>query len=155
MTDTAAMNDKISVPRRTLDLFDMMRSSRVLAPHNPKLNDIRWLTGQSLRRSYERAELNAKNEKGIPASERVLYARAKIDSCERVCGRHAWPIVVAVVIDGKPIRDCRKHVLEVVTPWRCDAIITDRLRVALDAIGPILGVTDAERATPALKTAAE
>jgi hypothetical protein len=31
--------------RRLLDPFDTMRANRVLAPHDPKLNDIRWLVG--------------------------------------------------------------------------------------------------------------
>ena len=124
------MSHSATTDRRTLNPFDVMRGSRTLAPHDPNLNDTRWLIGESLRRAYERALLS--NE-----------------ACERVCGRHAWPIVIAIVIDGKGVRDCRKHVPEVVTPWRADAIITDRLRVALDAIGPVLGVT------APVKTAAE
>ena len=41
--------------RRMLDPFDTMRANRVLAPNNPKLNDIRWLVGESLRRTHHRA----------------------------------------------------------------------------------------------------
>ena len=45
--------------RRILDPFDTMRANRVLAPHDPKLNDIRWLIGESLRRTHNRARLDA------------------------------------------------------------------------------------------------
>jgi hypothetical protein len=45
--------------RRILDPFDVMRANRVLAPHDPKLNDIRWLIGESLRRTHQRARLDA------------------------------------------------------------------------------------------------
>ncbi|MGB7974203.1 MAG: hypothetical protein WCF81_07585, partial [Roseiarcus sp.] len=41
--------------RRFLDPFDTMRANRVLAPTDPKLNDIRWLVGESLRRTHHRA----------------------------------------------------------------------------------------------------
>ena len=44
--------------RRIVDPFDAMRSNRVLAPHDPKLNDIRWLVGESLRRTHQRARLD-------------------------------------------------------------------------------------------------
>ena len=37
--------------RRMLDPFDTMRANRLLAPQDPKLNDIRWLVGESLRRT--------------------------------------------------------------------------------------------------------
>ena len=30
--------------------FDIMRATRALAPHDPKLNDMRWLIGEALRR---------------------------------------------------------------------------------------------------------
>ena len=45
--------------RRILDPFDTMRANRVLAPHDPKLNDIRWLIGESLRSTHQRARLDA------------------------------------------------------------------------------------------------
>ncbi|MFY9970672.1 MAG: hypothetical protein WAK41_14830, partial [Roseiarcus sp.] len=41
--------------RRILDPFDTMRANRLLAPHDQKLNDIRWLVGESLRRTHQRA----------------------------------------------------------------------------------------------------
>ena len=44
--------------RRILDPFDVMRSTRALAPHDPKLNDVRWLIGEALRRIYQRARLD-------------------------------------------------------------------------------------------------
>jgi hypothetical protein len=34
---------------------------------------------------------------------------------------------------------------EIVTPWRADAVVTDRLRVALDQLGDLLGVTAGRR----------
>jgi hypothetical protein len=45
--------------RRILDPFDTMRANRLLAPHDQKLNDIRWLIGESLRRTHQRARLDA------------------------------------------------------------------------------------------------
>jgi hypothetical protein len=44
--------------RRILDPFDTMRANRLLAPHDQKLNDIRWLVGESLRRTHQRARLD-------------------------------------------------------------------------------------------------
>jgi len=43
------------------------------------------------------------------------------------------------------VRDCRAYVSEIATPWRADAIIADRLRVALDRLGDLLGVTAGRR----------
>ena len=39
------------------------------------------------------------------------------------------------------MRDCRGYITDVVTPWRADATVTDRLRVALDLMRNLLGVT--------------
>jgi hypothetical protein len=39
------------------------------------------------------------------------------------------------------VRDCRGFVPELATPWRADAVVTDRLRVALDTLGDLMGVT--------------
>jgi hypothetical protein len=39
------------------------------------------------------------------------------------------------------VRDCRGFVPELATPWRADAVVSDRLRVALDMIGGLMGVT--------------
>ena len=44
--------------RRMLDPFDTMRANRLLAPQDPKLNDIHWLVGESLRRTHHRARLD-------------------------------------------------------------------------------------------------
>ena len=54
-------------------------------------------------------------------------------------GPAAWPIVIRIVIEGAGVRDCRGFVPEIVTPWRADAVVTDRLRVALDLLGEIMG----------------
>lgn len=145
--------------RRILDPFDVMRSTRALAPHDPKLNDIRWLTGEALRRVHQRANLDALRavapdglgvtgfgpRSGLPLSEIALHARDKIRAAEQKAGPAAWPIVTRVVIEGSGVRDCRGFVPEVVTPWRADAVVTDRLRVALDQLGELLGVTAGRR----------
>jgi hypothetical protein len=140
--------------RRILDPFDVMRSMRALAPHDPKLNDIRWLIGEALRRVHQRANLDALRavapdglgvtigfgpRSGLPLSEIALHARDKIRAAEQKVGPAAWPIVARVVIEGSSVRNCRDFVPEVVTPWRADAIVTDRLRVALDQLGDLLG----------------
>ncbi len=39
------------------------------------------------------------------------------------------------------MRECRGFVPELATPWRVDAVVSDRLRVALDTLGDLLGVT--------------
>ena len=44
--------------RRLVDPFDVMRSTRALAPHDPRLNDVRWLVGEALRRLHDRAQLD-------------------------------------------------------------------------------------------------
>ena len=38
-------------------------------------------------------------------------------------------------------RDCRGFIPELATPWRADAVVSDRLRVALDILGGLMGVT--------------
>ena len=140
--------------RRILDPFDLMRANRVLAPHDSKLNDIRWLIGEALRRAHHRARLDALRavapdrigatgfgpRPGLPEAEAALHARDKLRKAEERVGPHAWPIVTRIVIEGAPVRDCRGFVPELATPWRLDAVVTDRLRVALDSIGGLMGV---------------
>lgn len=140
---------------RLLDPFDVMRANRVLAPHDPKLNDIRWLVGEALRRAHHRAHLirmgsvdlggsatAAKGPRfGLPQSEAACDARDRVRNAENRVGPHAWPIVERIVIAGGALRDCRALVPEFATPWRADAVLIDRLRVALDQIGNLMGVT--------------
>lgn len=130
---------------RILDPFDVMRSTRALSPSDPKLNDIRWLTGEALRRLHQRANLDAlrstaTGEYKLPSSEIALHARDKLRAAEDKAGPAAWPIVAKIILEGAHVRDCRSFVPEVVTPWRADAVVTDRLRVALDQLGPLMGV---------------
>ena len=142
--------------RRLLDPFDVMRATRALAPRDPRLNDLRWLTGEALRRVHSRAGFDALRavapdrigqgggfgpRAGLPASEIALHARDKMRACEDKVGPAAWPILVRVIIEGGGVRECRGFVPEIVTPWRADAVVTDRLRVALDALGGLMGVT--------------
>jgi hypothetical protein len=145
--------------RRILDPFDVMRSTRALAPHDPKLNDIRWLVGEALRRLHHRAQLDQLRavapdrigatgfgpRPGLPASEVALHARDKMRAAEQKAGPAAWPIVTRVIIEGSGVRECRGFVPEIVTPWRADAVVTDRLRVALDQLGELMGVTAGRR----------
>jgi len=145
--------------RRLLDPFDVMRTTRALAPHDPKLNDLRWLIGESLRRLHQRAQLDNLRaishdgigssgfgpRPGLPASELALHARDKMRHAEEKVGPAAWPIVSRIIIEGAGVRDCRRFVPEIVTPWRADAVVTDRLRVALDALGVLVGVTAGRR----------
>jgi hypothetical protein len=139
--------------RRVLDPFDTMRSTRALAPHDARLNDIRWLIGEALRRVYQRARLDPLRSvdpdrvatgfgpRGLLASEIALHARDRLRAAEDKAGPAAWPIVRRIVLEGAGVRDCRGFVPEIVTPWRADAVVTDRLRVALDSLGPLLSVT--------------
>ena len=141
--------------RRILDPFDTMRANRLLAPHDQKLNDIRWLIGESLRRTHQRARLDALRavapdrlgstgfgpRPGLPQSEAALHARDKLRKAEDRVGPAAWPIVTRIIIEGAGVRECRGFVPELATPWRVDAVVTDRLRVALDTLGGLLGVT--------------
>ena len=82
---------------------------------------------------------------GLPASEAALHARDKIRAASDRVGPAAWPILSRIIIEGAGVRDCRKFVPEVVTPWRADAVVTDRLRVALDQIGALVGVVAGRR----------
>ncbi len=150
----AAIRDRDRL-RRILDPFDTMRANRVLAPHDPKLNDIRWLVGESLRRTHHRARLDALRavapdrlgatgfgpRPGLPQSEAALHARDKLRKAEERVGPAAWPIVTRIIIEGAGVRDCRGFIPELATPWRADAVVADRLRVALDSLGPLMGVT--------------
>ena len=145
--------------RRLVDPFDVMRSTRALAPHDPRLNDLRWLAGEALRRVHQRGQLDGLRavapdaigsggfgpRAGLPLSEIALNARDKLRAAAEKVGPAAWPIVERIVIEGAGVRDCRRHVPEIVTPWRADAVVTDRLRVALDALGALLGVTAPRR----------
>jgi hypothetical protein len=141
--------------RRILDPFDTMRANRLLAPHDPRLNNIRWLIGESLRRTHHRARLDALRavapdrigatgfgpRPGLPESEAALHARDKMRKAADKVGPHAWPILTRIIIEGAGVRECRGFVPELVTPWRADAVISDRLRVGLDRLGDLLGVT--------------
>ena len=141
--------------RRILDPFDVMRANRSLAPHDARLNDVRWLIGESLRRLHQRANFDALRaiapdrlggsgfgpRSGLPQNDIALHARDKLRDAERRAGAAAWPILRRIVIEGGGVRDCRAFISEVTTPWRADAIITDRLRVALDLLGGLAGVT--------------
>ncbi len=107
--------------RRLLDPFDVMRSTRALAPHDPRLNDVRWLIGEAIRRLHQRAQLDALRavaldgvgakgfgpRSGLPASEAALHARDKLRKAEERAGAAAWPIVARIVIEGGGVRDCR------------------------------------------------
>ncbi len=78
--------------RRILDPFDLMRSNRVLAPHDPRLNDVRWLIGESLRRVHQRARLDMLRAEGfgprngLPQAEDALHARDKLRRVEEKVG---------------------------------------------------------------------
>ena len=140
--------------RKLSDPFDLMRSTRALAPNDLKLNDIRWLIGEALRSLYDRARMEALRampperlgstgfgpRPGLPMAEAALFARDKLHACEERVGPAAWPILKKIVVDGFGVKDCRPMVPDVVTPWRADAIVTDRLRVGLDLLGGTLGV---------------
>jgi hypothetical protein len=132
-----------------------MRANRLLAPHGQKLNDVRWLIGESLRRTHQRARLDLLRavapdrmggggfgpHLGLPELEVALHARDKLRKAEDRVGPASWPIVTRIVIEGGGVRDCRALVPEIATPWRADAVISDRLRIALDLLGGLLGVT--------------
>ena len=137
------------------DPFDLMRAHRALAPHDPRLNDLRWLIGDALRRLHHRAALDALRamapdriglagygpRAGLPLSEIALAARDKLHTCESLAGAAVWPVLRRIVIEGASLRDCRPLIAEVSTPWRADAILADRLRCGLDVLGAHLGVT--------------
>jgi len=139
--------------RRLLDPFDVMRSNRVLAPHDARLNDIRWLIGESLRRTHHRARLDGLRavalervgstgfgpRPGLPQAEAALHARDRLREAEDRVGPAAWPILTRIVIEGGGVRECRGFVPELATPWRADAVVTDRLRVGLDLLGALIG----------------
>ena len=139
-------------PRRLLDPFDAMRATRTLAPHDPKLNDLRWLAGEALRHLHARAHFDtlrsapadrlpaAAPSAFLPLTDKTLAARDLLKACEAEAGAASWPIVVRIVLEGAGVRDCRALVPEIATPWRADAVVTDRLRLALDRFKPLLGL---------------
>jgi hypothetical protein len=141
--------------RRIDDPFDVMRAHRALAPHDQRLNDLRWLIGEALRRLHHRAALDGLRavapdrvgacvsgpRSGLPLSEAALHARDKLRIAENLAGAASWPVLRRIVIEGAMLRDCRAMIAEVATHWRADAILADRLRCGLDALGVHLGVT--------------
>jgi hypothetical protein len=145
--------------RRIGDPFDIMRVHRALAPHDSRLNDLRWMIGEALRRLHQRAHLDSLRavvperigsggfgpRSGLPSSEAALHARDKLRRAEASAGPAAGPLGPRLVLEGGGVGDCRARVAEVTTAWRADAIIVDRLRVALDALGELLGVTAGRR----------
>lgn len=139
---------------RALAPFDVLRATRSLAPADVRLNDLRWLTGQGLRRlsdiaaaepmrspSMDRVRGGAGSEANL--AQAAIAARARLRLCECEVGAASWPIVRRVVLEDGSVRDCRPLVPDIITPWRVDAVITDRLRVALDRLYPLLSVGDA------------
>jgi hypothetical protein len=154
----AAMRDGERL-RRIVDPFDVLRAHRALAPHDTRVNDTRWLTGEALRRLHQRGgfdQLRAVTpdrigvsgfgpRSGLPATEAALLARDKLHAAAGLAGPAAWPILTRIVIEGGAVRDCRAFVAEVTAEWRVDAIIMDRLRWSLDALGALLGVIGGRR----------
>ena len=72
--------------RRLVDPFDVMRSTRALAPHDPRLNDLRWLIGEALRRLHRRADLDAL--RAVPLDRVGAPARmGRAPACRRARSR--------------------------------------------------------------------
>ena len=141
---------------RVLDAFDTLRTTRALAPHDLALNDVRWLIGEALRRRHQRigAGLShrdvlhaaaAARRVGEAPAEAELQAAEVLRRCQNAAGPAHWPILRLIVLEGRRTEKCRALIPEVLTPWRADACVMDRLRVGLDAIGHILGVTGPSR----------
>ena len=142
-------------PRRILDPFDVMRATHALAPHDPKLNDLRWLTGEALRRVWQRSQIDGLQSvpttrvtggslapgSGLLTSEIALHARGKLRVCEDKVGPDCWPVLVEVIVRGRRLAECRSLVPEVVTAWRCDAVLMDRIRRSLDSLFSPLGIS--------------
>jgi hypothetical protein len=139
------MSDASAAPSN-LDAFELMRATNALAPLDRNLNVTRWLIGESLRRYGYRAGMKVSAPwrfatSGDIDSKIVDHAREKMCAAEAKVGPAAWPILTRVLIDGKGVRECRDLVPESTSNWIIDAVVMDRLRNALDAIGPILGFT--------------
>ena len=75
--------------RRILDPFDVMRSTRALAPHDPKLNDMRWLIGEALRRVHQRAQFRcaARGSAGYDRLQRLRPAQRFAGAARSRCMR--------------------------------------------------------------------
>jgi len=141
------------------DAFDALRAARQLAPHDPKLNELRWLTGETLRRLHVRVPSaglravdpdapfigGARFRAGLAPAEAAPGASEKWRAAAAAAGPAAWPIVLRIVIEGAHIKECRRMIPELAESWRADCVVADRLRVALDRIAPIVGVTAARR----------
>jgi hypothetical protein len=135
---------------RALDPFDTMRATRALAPSDRRLNDKRWLVGETLRRLEARAlGLRAADPARAPSqatggagaqgrADEAADAAARLRAIEARVGFHHWPVLRRVLFEGAHLRDCRDLVPELVTPWRADAVLADRLRCALDLAGEML-----------------
>ena len=141
--------------RRLVDPFDVMRSTRALAPHDPRLNDLRWLIGEALAppapprrpRRVARGAARSSRRRGSaraalrPAGERDRAARAR-QAARRGGARRPRRLADPDARRHRGrvgLRDCRRLVPEIVTPWRADAVLADRLRVGLDRLGEVVG----------------
>jgi hypothetical protein len=127
--------------RRIDDPFDVMRAHRALAPHDRKLNDLRWLIGEALRRLHHRAALDGLRavapdrisagvggpRSGLPLSEAALHARDKLRAAERLAGAAVWPVLRRVVIEGAMLRDCRVMIVEVTTSSTLRGTAVDKI----------------------------
>ena len=116
---------------KTLDArerpFDKLRVSGKLAPGDWETNTRRWLTGEALRRLHERLSSEY--------PEVSLFAADKLHAATLAAGALGWTVLVCIVIEGKSVSECRSDV-------RCTAAaIHYRLRNALDAIAPVVGIT--------------
>jgi hypothetical protein len=108
------------------------------APHDPRLNDVRWLVGESLRRTHQRAPrpMRAVAPTRWPAPgpfrqcETALVASDKLREAAEKVGAHAWPIVTRIVTEGVGVRDAAGFIPEVTSPWRAGAVVSAAQRRA-------------------------
>jgi hypothetical protein len=111
-----------------------LRACRMLAPRDGRTNDVRWLIAEALRRLHDRIQ----GERMPEVLTQVQ--RYKMASAQRLAGA-AWPILRAIVLHDRDVHQCREMIEDETRPHCADAVILDRLRNGLDAIGPLLGVT--------------
>lgn len=130
--------------RRMADPFDTLRSRGLLAPADPRLNDLLWQAGERFRQHWARAAddglatidlsrpavdggpggRDAPGPPGLRHAEALRAARAAV-------GPRLEPYLVGLVIDARPAAALAAEVTETGHARTAAALVLERLREAL------------------------
>lgn len=108
------------------------------------VNARRWTIGDALRRLHAEGWQSPSGSVANPLrGPEAATARAKLSDLECIVGEASWPIVVRVIIAGDSLRLCHDLLpmgARGFPSWG-DEVLLDRLCLAIDRVGPLLGAT--------------